>query len=190
MGPEAYGSPGNFNNTLGLPLSILNMPPNKRFAIFEMGISKPGEMDQLSNCLNPDVMVFLPVYGSHEGNFKSRKHLLNEKLLASKFLSENDSIFAQRIQSDEIEQILGRKVSLLDFTTTDLQRFGRGPANSIGFAREIAICLGVPIEDVADRLHSLQLSPLRMEIRKKGDWTFLLDCYNASPESTRLFREY
>ena len=189
MGPEAYGSPGNFNNTLGLPLSVLNMPPNKRFAVFEMGISKPGEMEQLSNCLNPDVMVFLPVYGSHEGNFKSREHLLNEKLLASKFLSEKDSIFVQRGQSNEIELILGRDVSTLDFTTADLQRFGRGPANSIGFAREIAICLGVSPQDVAYRLQDLQLSPLRMEIRNKGDWTCLLDCYNASPESTRLFLE-
>ena len=189
MGSDAYGSPGNFNNTLGLPLSILNMPPNKRFAIFEMGISKPGEMEQLVNCLNPDVMIFLPVYGSHEGNFESREHLLNEKLLASKLLSENDPIFVQKTEYSEIVSILNREVSPLDFTTTDLNRFGRGPANSIGFAREIAICLGVSKQDVADRLEDLQLSPLRMEIRSKGAWTFLLDCYNAAPESTNLFLE-
>ena len=148
------------------------MPPNKRFAIFEMGISKPGEMEQLVNCLNPDMMIFLPVYGSHEGNFESREHLLNEKLLASKLLSENDPIFVQKTEYSEIVSILNREVCPLEFTTTDLNRFGRGPANSIGFAREIAICLGASKQDVADRLEDLQLSPLRMEIRSKGAWTF------------------
>ena len=189
MGPEAHGSPGNFNNTLGLPLSILNMPPNKRFAIFEMGISIPGEMSQLAYCLNPDGMVFLPVHGSHEGNFESREHLLSEKLIASKFLSEKKPVFVHSMQSEELELGLKREVTSLEFDSSDLNHFGKGPAISIGFAREIAINLGISQKDVESRLKCLKLSPLRMERRQKGGWTFLLDCYNASPESTRMFLE-
>ena len=189
VGPDAYGSPGNFNNTLGLPISILNMPPSKKFGIFEMGISIPGEMSQLAYSLNPDGMIFLPVFGSHEGNFESREHLLSEKLMACKFLSERDSIFVQSVQPQEFASRLNREVISLDLKTSDLNHFGRGPAMTIGFAREIAISLGVSKENIEDRLKSLRLSPLRMETRQKGDWTFLLDCYNASPESTKMFLE-
>lgn len=189
LGSSAYGSPGNFNNTLGLPISILNMPPTTRFAVFEMGISMPGEMSQLAKCLNPDAMIFLPIYGSHRGNFESRQHLVSEKLKAAKFLTHESKIFTPSKHAHELEDLLGRSVISLEIDSSDFTEFGKGPACSIGFAREIALKLGVTDQVIETRISDLRLSPLRMETRKHNGWTFLLDCYNASPESTELFLE-
>lgn len=189
LGCSAYGSLGNFNNTLGLPISLLNMPATKRFGVFEMGISIPGEMIQLSQCLRPDAMIFLPVYGSHKGNFESRQHLLNEKVQSAKFMDQQDQIFAPDSIREELEISLHRKVTSLNFSCDDLLNFGKGPALSVGLAREVAMHLGIDRNLVQSRLINLNLSPLRMEKRFRAGWTFLLDCYNAAPESTQMFLE-
>ncbi len=48
-------SAGNFNNELGLPLSVLAMPRDTRYAVFEMGAGKPGDIAELAAIARPDV---------------------------------------------------------------------------------------------------------------------------------------
>ena len=51
---KTAATPGNRNNEIGLPLSILNIPDDARFAVIEAGISHPGDMDPLADALRPD----------------------------------------------------------------------------------------------------------------------------------------
>jgi UDP-N-acetylmuramoyl-tripeptide--D-alanyl-D-alanine ligase len=69
----------NLNNDIGLPLSLLSMPPNCDFGIFEIGTSHPGEIKNLSRVLNPDIGIITSVGTAHIENFGSSEAIVREK---------------------------------------------------------------------------------------------------------------
>ena len=66
---ETAKTPGNFNNEVGLPLSLLAMPETARFGVFEAGISHPGEMAPLADAMRPRVAVVSCIAPVHLGAF-------------------------------------------------------------------------------------------------------------------------
>ncbi len=72
-------TPGNWNNDLGLPLSILSMSPDDDYGVFEAGISHPGEMALLAGVLQPDWAVMTLVGAAHIGFFDSEEQIADEK---------------------------------------------------------------------------------------------------------------
>ena len=73
-------TPGNFNNTLGLPLSILNeVKDNIDYFVAEFGMSYKGEIAKLVEILNPDIRVWLNVFSAHLGNFNSIEEIREAK---------------------------------------------------------------------------------------------------------------
>lgn len=73
-------SPRSFNSQLGVPLSVLQMDEEHELAIFEAGISEPGEMERLQRILRPDVGVFTGLGDAHQAQFKDSGQKLEEKL--------------------------------------------------------------------------------------------------------------
>ena len=65
MRGQTVRSPLNKNNSIGLPLSMLNAPASASFWVMEAGISQPQDMDELGAILRPDVAVVLNVGGGH-----------------------------------------------------------------------------------------------------------------------------
>ena len=53
----AYANPGNRNNEIGLPLAVLDAPEDARFAVYEMGAGKPGDIAYLTAIARPDVAL-------------------------------------------------------------------------------------------------------------------------------------
>lgn len=62
---------GNLNNHLGLPLTVLNTPPNQRFAVIELGANHPGENALLAAIVQPHVAVVTSVGSDHLEGFGS-----------------------------------------------------------------------------------------------------------------------
>lgn len=56
---------GNFNNLIGLPLSLLPLDLNHRAAVLEMGMNQPGELRRLVEIADPDISCILNVHGAH-----------------------------------------------------------------------------------------------------------------------------
>ena len=66
--PEAgavYANPGNRNNEIGLPLAVLEAPEDARFAVYEMGAGKPGDIAYLTAIARPDVCVVNNIAPAH-----------------------------------------------------------------------------------------------------------------------------
>ncbi len=63
-------SPGSWNSQVGVPMSVLRMGSEHTLAIFEAGISKPGEMDKLEEIIRPTIGVFTHVGDAHDEGFR------------------------------------------------------------------------------------------------------------------------
>jgi len=58
-------SPGNFNNLIGLPLTILSLEGNHKMAVLEMGMNRPGEIARLTEIAEPDIGLITNVARAH-----------------------------------------------------------------------------------------------------------------------------
>ncbi len=74
-----YTSQGNYNNHLGLPISLASIPISTKYAILEMGISNVGEMSYLTNLTRPDVVIITNITGVHLANFNSEEEIAKSK---------------------------------------------------------------------------------------------------------------
>lgn len=72
-------SPRSYNSQLGVPLSVWELNEQDEIALFEAGISQPGEMEKLEQVIQPDVGLFTHLGEAHLENFESRLHLAKEK---------------------------------------------------------------------------------------------------------------
>ena len=61
----AYANPGNFNNEIGLPLALIDAPEQARFAVYEMGAGKPGDIKYLTDIVRPDVALVNNIAPAH-----------------------------------------------------------------------------------------------------------------------------
>lgn len=73
-------SPKSYNSQVGVPLSVWNLGADHELAIFEAGISKPGEMQQLQQIIQPTIGILTNIGEAHQENFISRQQKLEEKL--------------------------------------------------------------------------------------------------------------
>lgn len=77
-------SPKSYNSQIGVPLSVWLMEPDNDLAIFEAGISQPGEMDKLQKIIRPTLGVFTNIGEAHSEGFLSRRQKVSEKLMLFK----------------------------------------------------------------------------------------------------------
>jgi alanine racemase len=73
-------SPKSFNSQIGLPLSLLQINSSYQLGIFEVGISKPHEMEKLENIFHPQIGLLTHIGTAHAANFSSEEELIDEKI--------------------------------------------------------------------------------------------------------------
>lgn len=83
---------GNFNNEIGLPLTIFSITEEHEIAVVEMGISDFGEMHRLSKAARPDICVITNIGCCHLENLKDLKGVLKAKSEIFDFISEKGSV--------------------------------------------------------------------------------------------------
>ena len=96
-------SPKSFNSQVGVPLSVWNMDESHQLAIFEAGISKPGEMKRLAKIIQPTIGVFTNIGAAHNENFKDIKQKTREKMI----LFENSETLIYCSDYEEIARDVG-----------------------------------------------------------------------------------
>jgi UDP-N-acetylmuramoyl-tripeptide--D-alanyl-D-alanine ligase len=200
-------SPGNLNSEIGLPLAAFGVTQDHRFAVFEMGINNPGEMDLLASIVKPDVALITNIGTAHIGLLGSKKGIaLEKKRIFSRFTGgETGFIYEQEPLFDVLARDVRGTIRTFGETSTtgfrgaeDLGLDGfavnweeltiRVPLTG-GFnirnalaAISVALHLGAPPAAVRDGLQSVRPMFGRGEILR-GPVTVVQDCYNANPES-------
>ncbi len=102
---------GNFNNEIGLPLTILKIRDCHQVAVVEMGISDFGEMRRLSRIAKPDICVLTNIGQCHLENLKSRQGILKAKTEIFDFMQKDGMVC---LNGDDdmlatVTQVKGRK---------------------------------------------------------------------------------
>lgn len=73
-------SPKSYNSQIGVPLSVWQMSASDDLAIFEAGISLPGEMERLQKIIQPDIGILTNIGAAHREGFTGDEQKLQEKL--------------------------------------------------------------------------------------------------------------
>lgn len=73
-------SPKSFNSQIGIPVSLLEIKKNHQLGIFEVGISKPSEMEILENLFSPQIGILTYIGSAHSANFENESQLVSEKI--------------------------------------------------------------------------------------------------------------
>jgi UDP-N-acetylmuramoyl-tripeptide--D-alanyl-D-alanine ligase len=76
---DTYATTGNYNNHIGTPLSLANLPVDARFGVFEMGMNHAGEISHLTKMVKPDVAIITNVEAVHIEFFRSIEGIANAK---------------------------------------------------------------------------------------------------------------
>lgn len=102
---------GNFNNEVGLPLTILRIRSEHEVAVLEMGISDFGEMHRLSKMARPDICVITNIGQCHLENLKTREGVLRAKTEIFDFMQEDGFVCVNGDDDmlSSIGEIKGRK---------------------------------------------------------------------------------
>ncbi|MEO5569314.1 MAG: bifunctional UDP-N-acetylmuramoyl-tripeptide:D-alanyl-D-alanine ligase/alanine racemase [Bacteroidia bacterium] len=108
-------SPKSYNSQIGVPLSVWQMKEDNDLAIFEAGISLPGEMEKLEEMIHPSIGIFTNIGQAHDENFSSLKDKIIDKL---KLFKNTKTLIYNRDYTEIKEQI-----SAADFLPADLLQF-------------------------------------------------------------------
>ena len=115
-------SPKSYNSQIGVPLSVWQMKTENDLALFEAGISEPGEMKKLEAIIQPDTGIFTNIGSAHDENFSSLPEKVNEKLMLFKNSSTLVYCKDYLVITEEINKASFLSPSLKLFTWSRKQR--------------------------------------------------------------------
>lgn len=85
---KTYATMGNYNNHIGVPLTLTTMPIDTQYAIIETGMNHVGELTELSMLVRPDVAIVTMIGAAHLAHFRDTKQIAEAK--AEIFTAMND----------------------------------------------------------------------------------------------------
>ncbi|MDT8409484.1 MAG: UDP-N-acetylmuramoyl-tripeptide--D-alanyl-D-alanine ligase [Wenzhouxiangellaceae bacterium] len=207
---------GNFNNELGVPLTLSALGDQHRYGVIEMGCGQPGDIQYLASIVAPQVGLVtnagpahLERLGSVEGVARTKGELFSSLGAHGIAVINRDDAFFEfwcglcenaRVLSFGIHpQAEVRWVSEArhDWVETPNGRFelqlqlpGRHNRLNALAATAAALALGLDLDPIAAGLAGVGSLPGRLNARQMpGDWTLIDDSYNANPASTRAALE-
>lgn len=210
---KIFSTPGNFNNHIGLPLSVLQIK-DEEFIFLEMGDNASGEIDFLCKIAEPKYALVTNIgkdhlegFGDLEGVKATKKELYDfiEKNSGVAFVNENDSNVVEISKkcfkkvtyglqnSDFSAKILNSDFGLLEVEILDNQNehkfivqsslTGEHNVENILAASAVALNFGISVDDIQAGIESYKPQNNRSQIIEKSGKIIYLDAYNANPSS-------
>lgn len=210
---RVHKTAGNFNNDLGVPLTLFGLREEHNFAVVELGVSHPGDMERLARMARPTAALFTVIGHAHLEFLKSREGILAEKSVVNRYLPPEGAVFCSGdddlLRAMETRQ---RKITFglaadCDVRAEDIRQLpDGGTACTIrGFGRAFEAVIpaygehmvAAALEGAAVGMHYgltdgeiaagiAAYAPVGRRARRvqTGRITLIDDCYNANPTST------
>ncbi len=206
-------SPGNYNNRIGLPLTLLMLKPEHERVVLEMGMNEPGEIRALTRIAQPQAAALLNVGPAHLERFLSveavaeaKGEMLEVMPAEAVFVFNRDDPRVQALaklwkgpkrsfgysREAEIRLLDAREdgpvqkiriEALGNEVVTEIHLPGRHNLTNALAAVALSSALGAPLEAVEEGLGRFQTMEGRFSVRMYEDFTIVDDSYNANPAS-------
>ncbi len=206
---------GNFNNDIGVPLTLFRLEDTTECAVIEMGMNHFNEISYLTSIALPDIAVITNVGVSHIENLGSRDGILKAKCEIFESMAENSpkilngdddklitvkdkyknicfystegkaDIYADNIASKGVEGI-SCTIHKGDISfRADIPVPGRHIAGNALAASAVGFELKLSAEEIKRGLETFVPTGKRMDIVKTEKYTIVDDTYNANPQSVK-----
>lgn len=209
---NTHATKGNFNNHIGVPMTLFQLKHSHEAAVVEMGTSGPDEIRPLSLATEPDIAVITNIGASHLERLGDLDGVFNEKINIVAGLKENGTLI---VNADDERLCKVKATKHYKVVTFGVRRgvvkpeklkwtenlcadfyIGRthfvlnvpGDHNLYDALAAIAVglALRIPKGDIAKALASFTSTSMRMEIKNANGFKVISDCYNANPSSTKM----
>lgn len=198
---------GNYNSETGLPLTVFRIREEHKFAVLEIGMSKPGEIKALVDIINPEVSVITNIGTAHIGFFDSRDGIAKEKKDAFANFSNNNigvipewddyfdylrtdvngELLVVKQNPDYITEIEDRGFEGWRFNyegiVVNYPYIGKYNLLNAFLAISCSRRLGLPAASIVKGVEGVKSLFGRGEVLD-GKNRVIRDCYNANPQST------
>ncbi len=209
---RTYRSPGNLNNLYGLPIALGRMPEDIRYAIFELGISYPGEMSRLAAIVQPEIGIITNISRAHLETLKTLDNIVKAKFELIDFLSSRATVVLNaddsrltaearrrglefvgfgidhtcRFRAENIRQTSDDMILFeTDGSTIRLPLLGRANVYNALAAIAASSVWGAGPNDWVAGLAGFKPIDMRLTLEHHAGLDLLVDCYNANPESVK-----
>ena len=203
---------GNLNNDIGLPMTLLKLTEQHKFAVIEMGANHVGEIDYLSNIAKPDVALVNNVGPAHLEGFGSLEAIAKTKAGIYNGLADDgiavinqDDVFAAFWQEycsglkvigfsmlDESADVYAKPIEenhyriIFESERADLRLKVPGKHNVMNALAAIAstLSVGIPLQSIAASLSEFENIQGRLTMATAvAGYRVIDDTYNANPQS-------
>ncbi len=203
--PQAYSTPGNYNNFIGVPLTILSAVQKAKWWIIEIGTNQFGEIAELSNIVQPTAGIITNIGESHLEFLGSTAGVAKEKSgLFAGMNPESNVVIPDSLLHQQIVEEAAAKAGVSIIKTAQLSEKSPAGLNKFRLFEEefetsidspllkqnliLALTLlhleGVAVSELQIASSSLDLSVKgRFQQINKDDWILIDDTYNANPSS-------
>src|SRR4051812_31642297 len=206
---NVHATTGNLNNRVGVPLTLLAMPPEAELAVIELGTSLPGEVAILRDIVEPDIALVTSIAEEHLEGLGDLAGVLREEAAVYEGVGVGIAPSAQpevgTAARDKAKRVI---VAGLDPTADvkperwEMAADGLGvieiggvtvrpPVRGLHNLRNAMLALavarecGVSYENAAAGIAGMPQPKMRSSWEQVGDVTLINDAYNANPGSTR-----
>jgi UDP-N-acetylmuramoyl-tripeptide--D-alanyl-D-alanine ligase len=200
-----YATVGNYNNHLGVPLSILHIHPQVEIAIIEMGANRVGEIAFLSAIAKPTHGLITNIgrahtetFGGIEGIIRGKSELFDYliKNQGQVFVNDADVVLSAMkkrfdapmlFPSDDLKLKAITPFLILELGDEKVETQLTGKYNFGNIAAAVALGRHFEVPDhlILKAIGEYRPSNARSEVIQKGDLTIFLDAYNANPDSMK-----
>jgi len=207
-------SPRNYNNHVGLPLSLLGVAPTHDYAVLELGASRRGEIAALADLCHPKVGVITQIAEAHLAEFGSREAIAQAKaeLLwalppqGHAVLGDDPQLrmLARRCRAgitwigtggdcDLVATAVENRGGLLEFRVANcrfsIPVWGRHHVTAALAAIAVGRLMGLDFEEMAAALQAYESVPMRCQVLAIRGATIINDAYNSNPTAMRAALE-
>jgi len=198
---------GNFNNQLGVPLTLLRIKPGTELAVVEMGASHPGDIDELTNLGEPNFGIITNIGRAHLRDFGGYEGVIKTKNEMYQYIAAHKGLLFVN-KDNELLMGLANNINKVTYgTCSDADTQGRmlsaNPYLSVEWNGHkidtqlvgdynfenvmAAICIGtyfkVAANDIVEALSSYCPTNNRSQVVETGKNRVIMDAYNANPTS-------
>ncbi len=206
---SVHATTGNLNNRIGVPLTLLSLPPDADVGVIELGTSLPGEVAILRDIAQPDIALVTSIAEEHLEGLGDLAGVLREEAAVYDGVAVGIAPSAQP-EIAEAARAKAKRVVLAGLDPTadlkpDRWEIGpdglgvieiggvtiRPPVRGLHNLRNAMLALavarecGVSYEDASDGIAAMPQPKMRVAWEQVGNVTLINDAYNANPGSTR-----